>query len=321
MPGFVTHYIFGRENYHKLNHDTWKKNLYVNRAAYSLGQQGPDIFFYYLPSYLLHGHNIGSLAHTRETNAFFRGLLRSCHKLPSGTDRDIAEAYLAGFLGHYTLDTICHPYIYAMTHYTGKAKDYFSHHAYLETDIDTHLLDTKLHRHPCDFHMTNAIALSYRQKRVISALLYDAYRYAFPELRLHRLTMYLGILSMRLGLKILHDDSGQKKVLFRVLEKRMFGYPIFSPLIPSDILFFRTDPFNLRRAKWSNPWDQTISSDETFFDLYEKASRIYLARMDRLTKILHNHLAPAREEQLIRDFLMDYANLSFHSGLDVSIPS
>ena len=161
MPGYVTHYIFGREVYHNLKNNSLKKNLYYNRAAYGLGLQGPDIFFYYLPSYVLEGHNIGALAHVRETSAFFQGLIESRNQFSSRTDLNIAEAYLIGFLGHYTLDTICHPYIYAMTHYKDKKeKAYFSRHAYLETDIDTALLDLKLHRQPCNFHATDTIRLT-----------------------------------------------------------------------------------------------------------------------------------------------------------------
>ena len=47
MPGYVTHYIFGRDIYDHLKDSLLKQNLYINRAVYSLGQQGPDIFFYY----------------------------------------------------------------------------------------------------------------------------------------------------------------------------------------------------------------------------------------------------------------------------------
>ena len=127
MPGYVTHYIFGREVYHNLKNNSLKKNLYYNRAAYGLGLQGPDIFFYYLPSYVLEGHNIGALAHVLETGTFFQGLIESRSQFSSCTDLNIAEAYLMGFLGHYTLDTICHPYIYAMTHFKDKKeKAYFS---------------------------------------------------------------------------------------------------------------------------------------------------------------------------------------------------
>lgn len=321
MPGFVTHYIFGRETYHKLNSKKLKQNLYENRAAYGLGQQGPDIFFYYLPSYLLHNRNIGAMAHTRDTNAFFRGLLRSCRHFTSKHDQDIAAAYLIGFLGHYTLDTVCHPYIYAMTHYTEKSNDYFERHAYLETDIDTELLAEKLNRQPCSFHGSATIALTKHQKKVIAQMLYEAYHYAFPKLRLHKFTMRLGILSMQLGLKILHDDSGQKKAAARFLEKHLIGYPVFSPLIPSDTLFFRTDPLNLHHKLWKNPWDTSLSSTESFKDLYEKSQKLYLRRIRKLYGILNCEPDSGRLEQLVLNFLSDYGNNSFHSGLDVSIPS
>ena len=33
MPGYVTHYIFGRDMYEKLNDPVLKNNLYKNRAV------------------------------------------------------------------------------------------------------------------------------------------------------------------------------------------------------------------------------------------------------------------------------------------------
>ena len=192
MPGFVTHYLFGEEIYHQLKCNSQKKNLFYNRSAYAFGLQGPDLFFYYLPSYALHRHNLGALAHTTEPRAFFHGLLESYGRLSSAADRGIAEAYISGFLGHYLLDTTCHPYIYAMTHYHDKKeKSYFSRHAYLETEIDTELLARKRHKTPCEFHAADTIQLTFAQKRVIAGLLYDAYHYAFPELSIHRSTMWM----------------------------------------------------------------------------------------------------------------------------------
>lgn len=162
MPGFVTHYLFGEEIYHQLKCNFQKKNLFYNRSAYAFGLQGPDLFFYYLPSYALHRHNLGALAHTTEPRAFFHGLLESYGRLSSAADRGIAEAYISGFLGHYLLDTTCHPYIYAMTHYHDKKeKSYFSRHAYLETEIDTELLARKRHKTPCEFHAADTIQLTF----------------------------------------------------------------------------------------------------------------------------------------------------------------
>ena len=105
MPGFVTHYLFGEEIYHQLKCNSQKKNLSYNRSAYAFGLQGPDLFFYYLPSYALHSHNLGALAHTTEPRAFFHGLLESYSRLSSAADRGIAEASISGFLGPGVLAT------------------------------------------------------------------------------------------------------------------------------------------------------------------------------------------------------------------------
>ena len=133
MPGFTTHYLFGLNSFRELEEPDLVSCIRKFPHAFCMGLQGPDIFFYYLPSYVLEGHNIGALAHVRETSAFFQGLIESRNQFSSRTDLNIAEAYLIGFLGHYTLDTICHPYIYAMTHYKDKKENaYFSRHAYLK---------------------------------------------------------------------------------------------------------------------------------------------------------------------------------------------
>ena len=322
MPGFVSHYIFGREAFHKLPHSSLRKNLYHNRAAYGLGLQGPDFFFYFLPSYVLHGHNPGSVAHTTDTQKFYRALVESRSQFHQPAEQRIAEAYLIGFLGHYTLDTICHPFIYGRTHYPGyQSKDYFSRHAYLETDIDTDLLACKLNLHPSEFYNAGTIALTFQQQKVIAAMLCYAYRQTYPNLWINRPLMFTAIYSLQVGLHILRDRTGQKKVLFRTAEKHFLGYPVFSPLIQNDHLFFRTDPMNMRHRPWTNPWDPSLTSTESFFDLYEKAEKIYFRRIKKLTAYLQCKSSDVEQKKLLERFLEDYGNYSFHSGLDASIPS
>lgn len=321
MPGYVTHYIFGRDIYDHLKDSLLKQNLYINRAVYSLGQQGPDIFFYYLPAYVLHGHNLGHMAHAQNTNQFFASLLESRNDFKLKKDRKIADAYLAGFLGHYILDTTCHPFIYGRTHFDGRTNDYFARHAYLETDIDTALLKIKLHRSRHDFHAENTIQLTLRQQRVVAHMLHYAYRHTYNGLWVSRYTIFMAIFATQLGFRILYDETGQKKVLFRLAEKLFLGYPVFSPLIASDTLHFRTDPFNLQHKKWKNPWDTSLVSKESFFDLYRKSANLYCSRLKELMLLLNQH-PHSKKEQLLRDhFLADYGNLSFHSGLDASIPT
>jgi hypothetical protein len=316
MPGFVTHYIFGKETCHHITNITLQENISQHQAVYNLGLQGPDLFFYYLPCYVLHIQNLGSLAHKQRTGKFFQELVKSCQRISNRQEHAIATAYVAGFLGHYTLDTICHPYIYAMTHYNRNDKAYFSRHAYLETDIDTALLDEHLHKKPSAFHAWDTLDLSYREKKVVSQLLYDAYHRTYPQLIITPFTMRTGIFSLQFGMHLLHDNSGQKKVLVRFTEKHFLGYPVFSPLIPSDELIFRTDPMNLRHATWKNPWDASLQSDESFPELYQKAMVLYLKRLKKLAALNAKPNDSAEYTIALNNLLADYGDLSFHSGLD-----
>ena len=50
MPGYVTHYIFGRDMYEKLNDPVLKNNLYKNRAVYALGRT-PKIPALFMPHF------------------------------------------------------------------------------------------------------------------------------------------------------------------------------------------------------------------------------------------------------------------------------
>lgn len=320
MPGFITHYLWGLETYHSLAPDAYKHNLYQNKAAFSLGLQGPDLFFYFLPSYLLPRKNLGSLAHTKASGAFFKALMESAESFSSDADYKIAAAYLTGFLGHYTLDTICHPYVYARTHYHGRENAYFSRHSYLEMDIDRSLLYVKLGKNPSDFYHENTIRLTPRQTRVIAEMLHHAYAKTFPRLHVTYAAIYASLYVMPFTLYLMHDNTGQKKAAVRLLEKHTLGYPLFSPLILSDCLAFRTDPFNLRHARWTNPWDSTLVSHESFFELYEKAMELYRKRILSLEELLAAD-DTQKKNRLKQAFLADYGNNSFHSGLDVSIPS
>lgn len=258
MPGYVTHYIFGRDIYDHLKDSLLKQNLYINRAVYSLGQQGPDIFFYYLPAYVLHGHNLGHMAHAQNTNQFFASLLESRNDFKLKKDRKIADAYLAGFLGHYILDTTCHPFIYGRTHFDGRTNDYFARHAYLETDIDTALLKIKLHRNRHDFHAENTIRLTLRQQRVVAHMLHYAYRHTYNGLWVSRYTIFMAIFATQLGFRILYDETGQKKVLFGLPENSSLAIR-YSPRSLQAIRCISGQTLSTCSIKMENPWDTSLS--------------------------------------------------------------
>ena len=315
MPGFVTHYLFGVDAYKKIKTDSIRMNLKKNHSAYSLGLQGPDIFFFYLPSYLLHKQNIGDLAHRKDTGAFFSYLLES-RILFDGKPKylKIADAYITGFIGHYILDSIVHPYVYAFTKYNPdkapKNSEYFGQHAYFETEIDNELLYLKKGLTPSNFRQDSVIRLSKMQKKVITKMLTYAYTNTYSNITVYNSHIKSAIHWMVMGTRLMHDPSGQKKVVVRFVEKVLFDRPFISAMMASDHHKFVLNCFNLNNKTWIHPWTKE-KSNESFFDLYEKALSIYTKKIVSYYQLVHNGYKETERQA----YTKAYGNRSFISGL------
>ncbi len=129
MPSFYAHHVFG-EICRKEFPARLKSIVDAAEGAFHLGLQGPDFFFY------------GSVLRDKVATRFGEGLHAYNGReifdrfLEPYKDREIPPAvyaYLIGFLGHYTLDVIAHPYVFR----TQKDE---AHHLALETDFDSYLL-------------------------------------------------------------------------------------------------------------------------------------------------------------------------------------
>ncbi len=327
MPGFTTHYLFGLNAYRQLSHSDFKENLREHHAAFSLGLQGPDLFFYFLPSYAIRRRNIGSIAHTESTGRFLRHLLGSRKLFQEALPQDseglrIANAYIAGFLGHYCLDTQCHPYIYWKTDFQEKSNRYYGSHMSLETDIDKELLMRSKGCLPSDFRQDATIALTKRQAQAIAAILSYVYGKTYPKLGVFHITMHAAIRSMQLGTRFFHDPSGWKKKITEGMERLLLGHPMLSTMIPSDTRTIHEDPLNLQKREWRNPWDTSAVSHSNFFEMMEAAQERYLEVLSGLERLYcapfpSRHAKNACQNRLLKLL----GNNSYHSGLDSGIPS
>ncbi len=324
MPGFATHYLFGISTMQKQKHTPLYAQIRRHPTVYGLGLQGPDIFFYYLPSYFSRRENPGVAAHGEKTGRFLYHLMEGRKIFTDKEDLAIASAYIAGFLGHYTLDTTCHPYVYGRTHYDPDDSSYFGRHVYLETDIDAFLLAQYKKQLPSAFHQERTIQLYRNECRVVAALLQYAYAKVFPELQLSYHSMYAAIRFMAFAVWVLYDPQGKKKALTRLAEKKIIGFAYASPLIASDDLRFTTDPMNLQHKMWRNPWKKSDASRDSFFDLMHQAKMIYQKRLALCEKLFNYDTCngqPFPDRQSCRahraDLKKELGNRSYSSGLEL----
>lgn len=321
MPGFTTHYLFGLNAYRQFGPSPLKETIRECHAAYSLGLQGPDLFFYFPPSYVIHKNNIGSVAHTQKTNTFLRHLLDSRKLFAGQEERKAAMAYIAGFLGHYALDTRCHPYIYWKTRFREKSSRYHGRHIGLETEIDRKLLYLWKHIPPSRFRPDSTLRLPRRQKQVAAKILHYAYSKTYPEVRISPAIAHASVSSIQMGAKLVYDPSGRKKTTLEALEKLLLGHPMLSALIPSDTKTAYQDPLNLRHQRWENPWDKSLASTDSFLDRMGQAQEEFLETLCALDALFLLRPHTAQEATAAGKLLAKLGNNSYHSGVDASIPS
>lgn len=126
MPASYAHYRFGKLLLPSLPSDV-RQCIQRFRRMYDTGLQGPDLFFYYNPFAKTAIGDLGSQFHSQSGQEFFTRACGSC-------DSEAALAYLYGLLGHYCLDSQCHPFVNQMVN-IGEAK-----HVALESEFERHLL-------------------------------------------------------------------------------------------------------------------------------------------------------------------------------------
>lgn len=306
MPGLSTHYLFGVGALKHIKEKELYKMIQNHPSVYALGQQGPDVLFYY-PK--LHGGNIGSLMHKEHTADFFYSMLHYIENHSESTrEKEILIVYVAGFLGHYVLDRIVHPYVYsyALKH-NGIIKQ-SSRHFRLETEVDAYLLKTTKKIVPCFFKGSKTLALSSDEQRAVIGLLQYAAMSTYG-IGLSKRKLNLTMFNMRVVHAFLRDKRGTKKRVLISLERCILGCPLISNLIlerkePKD----KKDLLNLLRKKWYNPYEKDTFSTKSVPDLLRDARREYIDVLRELDKLFGESFCSTGE------FISHIGNYSYHTG-------
>lgn len=135
MPAAYAHYVFGQKVLKELPRDL-QERIKEYLPLYHIGIHGPDILFYYEP---LHSNEIsrqGYAMHEAEAEVFFEQARRLI-LAAQGEEKMAMEAYIAGFICHFMLDSECHGYI------AEKMKESGISHSEIETEFDSMLMRRK----------------------------------------------------------------------------------------------------------------------------------------------------------------------------------
>lgn len=329
MPGFITHLIFGEQTKSFIESNQTNKLLDNHKECFNLGLQGPDIFFYHIPAYLFYKKNIGNLMHRQSVMLYFENLINSRNSFEDNHDRRICDSYIIGFIGHYSLDVTCHPYIYYKSDHFNNLKHSksfdFGKHVSLETDIDHLILQHYKKLLPSQFDYGAAVEISAHEKEVISELLYKSINLTYIDNTVRHSTIKHAINSFIKLNKLMNDPTGKKKHRVRKIEQIIFKHCVISAMIPSDKKIKYTDPCNEQHNTWRNPWYQDIPHSESVYDLLNKTMPIYLTRIDLYMKscgyesVTENLLDSFEETKTFLHYrnklLSNLSDISYISGL------
>lgn len=315
MPGFATHYVFGVETLRKWDNDTELiKYIRKHRAVYDMGLQGPDMFFYYFFSKLFYKKNIGSTIHTKDIGNFKKNFLSIAMKEKDVDAKEILLSYFAGFVGHCTLDCECHPYVYAVTDYEHKGKNYFSKHVSLETNIDCLYCERFLGKDLYEYRKKDYFKINAKEEECLARAYVKAIKKTYPKIKIKKGRMKLIIKIFKYSNIVFRDRCGIKKKIVGAIEQIVLKRKVISPMfMVKNEKRSDKDVLNQKMSKWISPWEKEKTRTESFDILFDRAVCKYIDRLEELNKCIHDN-SIENADGIVN-------NLSLHSGLDCKIPS
>lgn len=281
MPALVTHYLFGQEVLH--TGTSFSKEILQEEnltQAFLLGCQGPDPFFFSLRSKgASDGRKFGSLLHrhhiTQQFNAYKEALLYL-----KEADRAYGQAYLYGFLAHFQLDTITHPYIYAQQYALIGALNQEllgsdnCVHAVIESDIDSSLYALKHQEDLCK-NGPHMVLKADKDCLRVAGLMHAYVAQKVYGLALLRSEFYSAVQDMRIIYRLIESPNGKRSALIGKLERIKKDHSLLASLSHRPASSKTDKHLNLEHKPWKNPYNQRESCQD-FLELFNDAKELYL---------------------------------------------
>ena len=315
MPAFMTHDIFAREVYNKI--DKKIQNKFNNELPiYQAFSQSHDILFYYKSINTKENNRInfiGKIGHRRKTQDYLINIVKIIKKYHlEEYQPDIA--YLFGSITHYVLDSTLHPLIFYKTGIYDPYKKLPKHlkykgmHALMERTIDSYYYKKyykKDYKYCKIFKDIKKPKLSIDLITLINMVYKETYN-------LEHVGIYhkKGIKDFRIINRLfIQDKLGIKLRIYKLLEKIQHKnkdtLACFSTSYNYDIKYL-----NLEHKKWNHPCDKERIYTDSIEDLYNESIEKCLKIFNEVYKVLYEN----KDIDLLKKVI---PNISYGTGLDL----
>lgn len=306
MPALVTHYLHALDVLEKCS------NLNLNKDAFCLGAQGPDFFYFHRVIPLLQAgkslRQVGSLIHSQTPDKLFEAFSKFLNK----NDDNISLSYTLGFIAHYSLDRVAHPFIFYIQSDIIKSEGIKYNpsyvHSRIEHNLDVIMLRDKLDVFANEFRsyecLTNNKDILKTSAQLLEFVINDLNIYKINENQILR-----AFLDSRFFQRLSYDPFSIKKSIVRFIEKICFMPESFSTFIRPMMEDNKYDYSNFEKNHWSNPFDDNSEQgNSSFFEVFDMA-------VDDAVNLINKFMTVLKENKNFE--FTD--NLSFKTGLKMPL--
>lgn len=268
MPDVAVHAAFGREVLASLPEEVRE---YLLPEPYTFALFGPDVWFMYKPWLRREGR--GRRMHTGEPGLFLSTLLRQAE---ASAFRAEMFSYLSGFLCHYALDSITHPYI---IYVTAEERVFPRSHMSLEHALDAVQFRRdgyENEKHPITDHYYPRLSLPETLRQDLDAVFEEVYGWKNCWSALNR-----SCRRYRLCYRALENPCGLAARIARRTKR-----DVLCSLAYSESQFHSLDPENTGHRPWKHPFDPDQSFTESFPELREKARQFALRLIEASYRLI-----------------------------------
>ncbi|ADZ85369.1 zinc dependent phospholipase C family protein [Cellulosilyticum lentocellum] len=313
MPDIITHYIFGLDTAHNIKQSPLYKVLKENKDLFLVGLQGPDPIYYHRLKQKDSKAYIATKMHAEKTGDFLVSAL--CYMKKFEVDsKEFNEclSYLSGFICHYILDSMAHPYIF---HLGGRyiedmpeTSKYKGVHKKLEVAIDTILCEEKFNMKSSKFKVHKHILKDLHIPDSITGL-FDDTLFLLYGINNGGQTFKEAYKDTRTYYKLTYDRIGAKKALVNMA----------SPVTPKGLSPFLAtfsyyncvnplyDYMNRSKKVWLHPVTGNVYTF-SFYDILRNANK-------KSTLLLLAAYDFATSKISADDFRLYLPNISYLTGL------
>lgn len=295
MPDPVTHYVFGEQVMAQLPEEI---GAAVESSVFQRALQGPDpwstLGFYggKAKQYARRGVEM----HRAKTGRFLLTLTKQAKQ-----DKALFSV-LAGTICHYCLDRTAHPYIIA------KGGTQNGGHTRLERAIDSYYIRSVYGKKPWHFSLPRKIMSCKRYPETLRPGLNAVYREVYGWEEVFPL-INQSFRDERRFYGLMQDPFGLVHWLLRPISGGKTNYSMYS-FFHREMDRDRIDYLNEKRTPWQHPFNPSVTSSDSFFDLFEQAKK------DAADMIQMAYDWVFRDAET----LPAYGNSNYSTGLDCDNP-